>query len=324
MKKFIPPVVLTAFLLLVAACGPRRSDTASASGGAIVSFLKENNLAGQVVLVEFGTVGCELSNSGLDAMIDLAGRQAIPGLSFARLDPVADDKAFEEYYQGKSAPFPVVRDPEVKVATALGTTVYPQFALLDKFGRVRYRGARPAEEDLAEWVRTLAAETADPGPRAPMFGTATLDAAALLAATKLPDLSGAVKPLASYQDRSGILLAFLDSRCPYSNVAIREFPKVAAALQAIGIASLAVNIGEPEVAVKKAYAPDAPVVYDTGKATQRCWSVRSVPTLVLLDSAGAVAYQGGAVWTEIAAATVKMLGLPAGSVRLEAQSTTQG
>ena len=325
MKKILAAAVLTVFLLLLAACGSKPSGAVPASGvGPVATFLKDNKLEGQIVLVEFGTIGCELSKSGLDAMIDLAKRKAIPGLSYARLEPIADDKAFEEYYKTKSAPFPVVRDPQMKVANALGTTIYPQFALLDKFGRVRYRGAQPSEKDLAGWANTLAAETKDPGPDAPMFGTAKLDAATLLATTRLPDLSGAVKPLAAHKGKDGILLAFVDTKCPFSNVAIRELPKVASVLETHGITSLLVNIGESEAAVKRTYAPDVPVVYDTGKTTQKCWNVTSVPTIVLMDSAGGVAYQGGAVWPGIAAATEKMLNLPAGAVTLEAQSTTQG
>ena len=325
MKRLFRPAVLTVVLLLMAACGSRASSAVPASGGGpVASFLKENKLEGQVVLVEFGTIGCELSNSGLDAMIDLQKRNAVPALAFARLEPIPDAKTFAEYYQQKSAPFPVVRDTAMVVAKALGTTIYPQFALLDKFGRVRYRGTQPAEKDLSEWVKTLVAEAKDPGPEAPVFGSAKLDAAALLAMTKLPDLSGVVKPLTGYKGKAGILLGFVDTKCPFSNVAIREFPKVAPVLQTKDIASLLVNIGEPEAEVKKAYAPGTAVVYDTGKLTQKCWNVQSVPTLVLLDSTGAVAYQGGAVWAGVAAATEKMLNLPAGSVKLEAQSTTQG
>jgi len=297
----------------------------ASGGGPVASFLKENKLEGQVVLVEFGTIGCELSNTGLDAMIDLANRKAIPGISFARLEPASDARAFDEYYRRKSAPFPVVRDPKMEVANALGTTIYPQSALLDKFGRVRYRGAQPAEQDLAGWVKILAAEAKDPGLEAPTFGTTKLDAAPLLATTSLPDLFGDVKPLAALKGKGGILLAFVDTKCPFSNVAIREFPKVASVLKERNVTSLLVNIGESEAAVKKAYVPDAPVVYDTSKTTQKCWNVQSVPTIVLLDSAGAVAYHGGAAWTAVASATEKMLDLTAGSVLLnEAQSTIQG
>jgi hypothetical protein len=141
----------------------------------------------------------------------------------------------------------------------------------------------------------------------------------------LPDLFGTVKPLAAHKGTAGMLLAFVDTKCPFSNVAIRELPKVAFVLQPKGITSLLVNIGEPEAAVKSSYAPDVPVVYDTSKVTQKRWNVQSVPTVVLLDSVGAVTFRGGADWPGVAAAAEKMLNLTAGSVMLdEAQSTIQG
>jgi hypothetical protein len=165
----------------------------------------------------------------------------------------------------------------------------------------------------------------DPCRDSPVSGAGGPDAAALLTTTRLPDLFGAVKPLAAHKGTAGILLAFVDTKCPFSNVAIRELPKVAFVLQPKGITSLLVNIGEPEAAVKSTYAPNVPVVYDTGKTTQERWNVHSVPTVVLLDSAGSVAYEGTAAWTGVAAATEKMLNLTAGSVLLdEAQSTIQG
>jgi hypothetical protein len=166
---------------------------------------------------------------------------------------------------------------------------------------------------------------ADRGPGDPASDTTGLAATSLLMTTRLPDLFGDVKPLAELKGKAGIMLAFVDTKCPFSNAAIREFPKVATVLETCGIASLLVNIGEPEANVKKTYVPDAPVVYDTSKTTQKKWNVRSVPTIVLMDSAGAVAYQGAAAWTAVAAATEKMLNLTAGSVLLnQAQSTIQG
>ena len=215
MKKFLPAAVLTAFLLLLAACGSKQSGTAPASGGPAASFVKDNKLEGQA-------------------------------------------------------------------AKGLGRDV-------------------------------------------PASGTAGPDAAALLTTTRLPDLFGAVRPLAAHKGTAGILLAFVDTKCPFSNVAIRELPKVASVIETHGIASLLVNIGESEAAVRRTYAPDVPVVYDTSKATQKCWNVRSVPTVVLLDSVGSVAYRGAAAWTGVATAADKMLSLTAGSVLLdEAQNTIQG
>jgi len=158
----------------------------------------------------------------------------------------------------------------------------------------------------------------------PVSGASGPDSGALLTTTRLPDLFGAVKPLAAHRGTAGMLLAFVDTKCPFSNVAIRELPKVALVLQPKGISSLLVNIGEPEATVKSAYASDVPVVYDTGKMTQKRWNIQSVPTVVLLDSLGAVTFRGGAEWAGVAAAAEKELNLTAGSVMLEAQSTTQG
>jgi hypothetical protein len=72
----------------------------------------------------------------------------------------------------------------------------------------------------------------------------------------------------------------VDTKCPFSNVAIRELPKVAFVLQPKGITNLLVNIGDPEATVKSAYASDVSVVFDTGKVTQKRWNIQSVPTMV--------------------------------------------
>jgi hypothetical protein len=165
----------------------------------------------------------------------------------------------------------------------------------------------------------------DPGTDAPVLGTAKPGTACLLATTRLPDLFGDVRPLSALKGKGGILLVFVDTKCPFSNVAICEFPKVAAVLKEKDVTSLLVNTGEPEAAVKKAYVPDAPVVYDTSKTTQKCWNVKSVPTIVLADSGGAVVYQGAGAWAGVVAATEKMLNLSAGSVLLnEAQIAIRG
>jgi hypothetical protein len=314
-------------LVLAASCGSTAEKGAAAGNSVIEKFLADNKLQGSVVLVEFGTVGCELSDKGLDAMAEMLKRGAVPGLAFARLEAVGDDQAFKDYYAKKAITFPVVRDAGMKVANALGTTVFPQFALLDKFGRTRFRGSMPVEKDLAEWVKKLQAETADPGPDAAMFGKAGLASADLLAATKLPDLAGAVKPLAGYKGKGGLVLAFVDTRCPYSNAAIKQMPQVAPVLTAVGLPAVLVNIGEAASDVKKTYAGDAagaPVVYDTSRQTQQCWNVQFVPTVVLLDSAGNLVYHGSPVWANVAAAAEKMLGMDKGSIKIDAEGTKGG
>jgi peroxiredoxin len=220
-----------------------------------------------------------------------------------------------------------VRDIDMKIANALGTTIYPRFALIDKFGRVRYRGNQPAEKDLADWTIKLQNENTAAGPKAPMFGSTALDVAALLANTKLPNLDGAVKSLTEYQGQQGLLLTFVDASCPFSAKASQEMPLVASNLTGYGVATVLVNISDPAAAVKKRYSPgvdNATVVYDTSKLTQQCWNVQFVPLAVLIDTAGEIIYHGSPVWTDVAASLAKQFNLPAGSINLKAQGTSQG
>jgi peroxiredoxin len=316
-------------VVLILACGSGNKTTAQAGTdkSPVTTMLKENNLQDQVVLIEFGTIGCEMSNQGLDAMADWQRRNAIPGLAFLRLEPTADKQTFDEYYAKKSLPFPVVRDIDMKIANALGTTIYPRFALIDKFGRVRYRGNQPTEKDLADWTRQLQDEKTDAGSKAPVFGSTTLDFSALLVNTKLPNLSGTTKSLTEYRGENGLLLTFVDTKCPFSAKASQEMPVVATALAKHNITTVLINISDQAAAVKKQYGAgitNATVVYDTSKQTQQCWNVQFVPLTVLLNKAGEVIYRGSPVWTDVAVSLAKQLNLPTGSINLEAQGTSQG
>lgn len=318
-----------AVVLILAACGSGNKPTAQTdtNNSPVNNLLRENNLQGKVVLIEFGTIGCQLSNQGLDAMADWQRRKAIPGLAFLRLEATVDIQTFDDYYAKKALPFPVKQDIDMKIANALGITIYPRFALIDKFGRVRYRGNQPLEKDLADWTKQLQDEKTDAGPKASMFGSTALEVATLLAETKLPNLDGTVKSINEYQGQQGLLLTFVDTRCQFSAKASQDIPKVATNLAGYGVATVLVNIGDPANEVKKRYSvgiENAMVVYDTSKQTQQCWNVQFVPLVVLLDKAGEVVYRGSPVWTDVAAALAKQLKLPTEAVNLEAHGTRQG
>ena len=135
------------------------------------------------------------------------------------------------------------------------------------------------------------------------------------------------KSLAEYSGKLGVLLAFVDTKCPFSAGASKEMPVVAAALKQYGVGTVLVNIGDPEADVRKAYGsgfPDVSVVYDAGKAVQQNWKVEFVPTVVLLDTAGQVIYRGSPVWADVATALAKKLSLAPDAVKLDAQGTKQG
>jgi hypothetical protein len=149
----------------------------------------------------------------------------------------------------------------------------------------------------------------------------------LLDTTRLPDLDGAVKPLRDRMGPAGLLVVFVDTTCPSAAVAAGNMPSIAPVLARQKIPSVLVNLGDAKWVVERVYAArkvGVPVLYDTGKATQATWRITSVPTVVLLDSDGAVCYRGRAVWADVAAAAEKSLKLAAGSVKFAAEGTEFG
>lgn len=290
-------------------------------------FLREHDLQGRVALIEFGLIGCELSQKGLDTLMRLHEEKAIPDLAYARVEAAKDKTAVDEYYAAAKPGFPVYHDPDTSLAKAFDATIYPRFVLVDKFGRVRYRGSQPDEAKLADWVQALAAETTDPGPDAVQFGISEVAVAKLLDETRLPGLKGAAKPLREYLGPAGMLAVFVDTTCPFSGEAIADMQKVAGTLAGHKVPCILVNIGDPEDAVRQFYGEQdigAPVVYDTTTATQDTWKVDFVPTTVFFSPDGSVVYRGKAVWANVASAAEKTLNLAAGTIEFGCKGTEYG
>jgi len=292
---------------------------------ALEGFLSETKLEGKATLIEFGLVGCELSEKGLDAMIALQKAAAIPGLEFLRVEANPDAPAVASYFREKAPPFPVHMDAQSPLAKSLGATAYPTFMLVDKFGHVRYRGRYPAD-DVVTWGKALAAESQDPGSSVPLFGAKTIDVASLLA-TCHPVLGGEPKPLGQFKGEGGLVLLFVDTKCPFSAIALAEMPGVAKTLAQQKVAAVIVNNDDSQEKVTSFYAkkpPGAPVLYDVGSATREQWNVQSVPIAVYLTPSGKIAYQGEAVWAKLATAIESSQGLAGGTIKFSTTGTGFG
>ena len=317
-------LMAAALAVLPLSCG---TGEAKPDASAVAKFLQDNKFQGRVVFIEFGLLGCQLSEAGLEKMMQLDRGKEIPDLAYVRVEVTADKPAADAYYAAKSPGFLVVRDPDSTLGKSFGATVWPSFVLVDKFGHVRYRGPLPDDAKLSDWVDTLQREKTDPGPSAPMLGLTTVDVRRLLDETRLPDLKGAAKPLRQYLGRQGLLVVFVDTNCPFSGEAIGDMPKVAATLAKYDVPSLVVNIGEPETAVQQCYAKrqtGTPVVYDVTTGTQKAWQIDAVPTVVLFGADGGAVYRGKAVWRDLATAAENALKLPAGSIKFGAKGTEFG
>jgi hypothetical protein len=310
-----------------AKAAPWRSRDAAGASALRDEFLTRHQLKGRVALIEFGTIGCRKSEAGLEEMAFLQEQETLPGLAYVRVEASDDDKAVEEYYRAKEVAFPVHRDPGTKLAQAFDATVYPTFVLVGKYGRVRYRGKLPGGQ-LDGWVKALQAEKTDPGPNVPLLGTVTLDAPKLLAETRLPDLAGTTHSLEGLLQAEGLVLLFADTTCPYSGQAVQDMPIVSQALSGHGIPSVVVNIGDRESKVRQRYGRQdfgaAVLLYDPTDKTKEAWHVNSVPRVVYVDPDKAIAYDGKALWGDLAAAIQKARGMPPGTIRFAAKGTRFG
>ena len=320
---------LVAVCTLALATGCRRDVLATppAQPITVTDFLARYDLTGKVVLLEFGTIGCEKSGAGLDEMIDLDRHKIIPGLSFARLERSADRKAADAYYAKKAPAFPIHHDPNSAMARAFGATAYPAFVLVGKFGHVRYRGGFP-DEHLSDWAEALVAETSDPGKDVPLFGAARLDIPKLLTNTRLPSVSNEkLRPLADYAGNGGLMIVFVDISCPFAGQAMTEIPAVAAKLAERDLQTVLVNVDDNRadtLEFHRELALPVPVAYDTTTGTRLRWGVSSVPTIFVLGADNTIHYSGPAVWERVARAAETSLGLNAGAIQFNSAGTEYG
>ena len=152
----------------------------------------------------------------------------------------------------------------------------------------------------------------------------SVNRSAELAGTNLPALNAPAQPMDTYKGRGGLLVAFLDTKCPYSAITVRGIDAVSQILAPYGVPVVVVNLDDPKESVQKyyqAHAVRAPVLYDTTTTTKKSWQITRVPTLVLLDAAGREAYVGRTLWPNVANAAETMLKLPPDTLYFPAEST---
>lgn len=320
-------ILLALAALLPAGCGEGEAGgETTAASMTREQFLRDYGLAGQAVLLEFGQVGCELSDAGLRAMVDLHQRNAIPGLTYARVELSQDAPAVGEYYRAVSPSFAMIRDDKRQIANLFDAKAVPTFVLLDAFGRVRYRGGFPKDK-LYDWVVSLNEEKADPGPDAPQFGVVKLEGPTLLRQTVLPALEADAKPLADYAGRQGLVAVVVDTQCPFAATAWQEIGQVNSELKKHEIDCVLINIDESAETVRQFYSDkNLPVymLYDVSGRTQNAWAIKQVPTVVYFDRNGKIRYNGKAAWADLAVVVNEQLGLPDGHVNFAAKGTEYG
>jgi hypothetical protein len=143
-------------------------------------------------------------------------------------------------------------------------------------------------------------------------------------ATRLPCLMGPDKSLAQFKGPNGLLVVFVDTACPFAEVIVGGVDTASNALSPRGVPTVLVSLDDPQKRVQeyfRGHAVNVPVLYDTTTTTKDRWKITRVPTMVLLDSTGHEAYVGYGQWVPLARAVETTLGLPAGAINIQAEST---
>jgi len=239
-----------------------------------------------------------------------------------------DVAASTAYFKENDPGFPVQIDPTGSMAQAFGVSARPAFFLVDKAGRIRYRGPLPEALKLMEWGEALLAEQPGSGVKASALGLSRPKAQQLVTGTTLPNLDGTPKTVWSHRRRCGLVVVFADTTCPFAGEAIGDLARIGKVLKEHEIGIVLVNLGEPQekvLAFFRERSVGVPVLYDVSEATQKAWQVDFVPTVMLFDSIGVLRYRGKAVWERLGAAAGEVLDLEnSESLHFEATGTEYG
>ena len=203
------------------------------------------------------------------------------------------------------------------VADRLAFFYYPTLYILDRDGKVRFRGG--CEPDR---VRRMVAEIRAERPGAPKrVYTPPLPAVGSPAAAFAgKDLDGRAVSLRTLRGDKATLLFFGSTTCPYSTRAVPGLPALKAEFKGKGAEIVIVNIGKVEKTTRSFYAEKAPritVVADEGREiSEKKYGVRTVPYLYVIDKAGKVAARRAYTPAAARASLAKSLGLKPPRVRL--------
>jgi peroxiredoxin len=130
-----------------------------------------HSFKGKAVVLAFLGADCPVSNLYLPGLLALEKKYREKGVQFLAIYPNRgedlDQIAIHSY--DRDIPFPVLKDPEAKLADAVGVTRVPSVALLDGDYVLRYRGRiddqygvsarreKPTRSDLSEAIEELLA-----------------------------------------------------------------------------------------------------------------------------------------------------------------------
>ncbi|APR83018.1 Hypothetical protein A7982_08367 [Minicystis rosea] len=149
--------------LLVTACAAPRTEAARAHSSAASSAVPTIDALvhpGRFTVVTFFSASCPCQRAHDDRLRALFDRYHARGVDFVAVDAEADAAPSRDTSEARarSYPFPLVSDPEGRLADALGAEYATYTVLLDDKGHVRFRGGIDSDkshltDDAKPWLR---------------------------------------------------------------------------------------------------------------------------------------------------------------------------
>lgn len=106
------------------------------------------DLASQVVLVDFWATWCVPCHAQADILKDLYPEVRGDGVEFLAVDVGEDRGLVEDFVASRPFPYPVLLDPDSRVADSLAIYSLPTLMIVDRGGRIHYvsEGIHDADE----------------------------------------------------------------------------------------------------------------------------------------------------------------------------------
>lgn len=114
-----------------------------------------NQFRGQVVIVNFWATWCPPCNQELPSIMDMQERLRARGVVVLGVSIDVDGDAYHRFLKQRNVNFVTVRDPEQKVASMYGTSMWPESYIVDRQGVLRRKIVGPINWDSPEVMQFL-------------------------------------------------------------------------------------------------------------------------------------------------------------------------
>jgi peroxiredoxin len=114
-----------------------------------------NQFRGQVVVLNFWASWCSPCNQELPSIMDMQNRLRGRGVVVLGVSIDVDGEAYHRFLQQRNVNFVTVRDPEQKVASMYGTSMWPESYVIDRQGVLRRKIVGPINWDSPEVMQFL-------------------------------------------------------------------------------------------------------------------------------------------------------------------------